>query len=74
MDQYGNYSIASSQPLRYDLDYMTFAVLLWWLRLPEASFQTGWFLESVISALLVVLVLRTRLPFFRSRPGRCCSA
>ncbi len=25
VDQYGNYSIASSQPLRYDLDYMTFA-------------------------------------------------
>lgn len=56
-------------PLSSIFDYMTFAVLLWWLRLPEASFQTGWFLESVISALLVVLVLRTRLPFFRSRPG-----
>jgi Mg2+-importing ATPase len=34
------------------------------------QFRTGWFLESVISASLIVLVIRTRKPFFRSRPGR----
>jgi len=33
-------------------------------------FQTGWFVESVISATLIVLVVRTRLPFFKSLPGK----
>jgi Mg2+-importing ATPase len=35
-----------------------------------AEFRTGWFLESVVSASLIVLVIRTRRPFFRSQPGR----
>lgn len=33
-------------------------------------FRTGWFVESVISASLVVLVIRTRGPFFKSAPGK----
>ena len=33
------------------------------------QFRTGWFVESVVSAALVVLVIRSRRPFFRSRPG-----
>lgn len=49
-------------------DYCTFGVLLWVLKANEQQFQTGWFLESVISASLIVLVVRTRLPFFKSRP------
>jgi Mg2+-importing ATPase len=36
----------------------------------EKTFQTGWFIESVISASLIVLVVRTRLPFFKSLPGK----
>ena len=51
-------------------DYLTFAVLLWWLKSAEAQFQTGWFLESIFSAALVVFALRTRLPFIRSKPNR----
>ena len=35
---------------------------------PE-QFRTGWFLESVISASLIVLVIRSRKPFFASRPS-----
>ncbi len=50
-------------------DYITFGVLLW-LPLAVAQFRTGWFLESVLSELLILLVIRTRRPFFRSRPGR----
>jgi Mg2+-importing ATPase len=34
------------------------------------QFRTGWFLESVISAALIVLVVRTRRPFLKSRPGK----
>ena len=36
---------------------------------PE-QFRTGWFLESVVSASLVVLVIPTRQPFFKSQPSR----
>ncbi len=52
------------------LDYLTFGVLLLLLRASEVTFRTGWFMESVVSASLVVLVVRTRRPFYRSRPGR----
>lgn len=51
-------------------DYLTFGVLLLLLRAGMVEFRTGWFLESVVSACLIVLVVRTRRPFFRSRPGR----
>ena len=34
------------------------------------QFRTGWFMESVISAAAIVLVVRTRRPFFKSRPGK----
>ena len=51
-------------------DYLTFGVLLLILRASPEEFRTGWFVESVISASLVVLVVRTRGPFFKSRPGK----
>lgn len=38
-------------------DYLTFAVLLRVLRGDAAQFRTGWFVESVISAASIVLVL-----------------
>jgi P-type Mg2+ transporter len=51
-------------------DYLTFGLLLVILRANEGQFRTGWFLESVISASVIVLVIRSRKPFFRSRPGK----
>jgi len=51
-------------------DYLTFGLLLLVLRVNEGQFRTGWFLESVISASIIVLVIRSRKPFFRSRPGK----
>jgi Mg2+-importing ATPase len=51
-------------------DYLTFGVLLLILQATPEQFRTGWFLESVISASLVVLVIRTRRPLFKSRPGK----
>jgi Mg2+-importing ATPase len=51
-------------------DYLTFGILLWILRTDMDQFRTGWFLESVISAALIVLVVRTRRPFLESRPGK----
>ncbi len=51
-------------------DYVTFGVLLLLLNATQDQFRTGWFLESVVSATLIVLIIRTRRPFFRSAPGR----
>jgi Mg2+-importing ATPase len=50
-------------------DYLTFGVLLLVLHSTQVQFRTGWFLESVVSASLIVLVIRSRKPFFKSRPG-----
>ena len=50
-------------------DYLTFGVLLLVLHATQVQFRTGWFLESVVSASLIVLVIRSRKPFFKSRPG-----
>ena len=49
-------------------DYLTFGVLLF-LAVPMAVFRTAWFIESVLSEILILLVIRTRRPFFRSRIG-----
>jgi P-type Mg2+ transporter len=50
-------------------DYLTFLVLLFLLHANIDHFRTGWFMESVISASLIVLVIRTRQPFIKSKPG-----
>lgn len=49
-------------------DVLTFGTLLA-LHVPPATFRTAWFLESLLSELLVLLVIRTRRPLLRSRPS-----
>lgn len=51
-------------------DYLTFGVLLLLFHAKESEFQTGWFIESVVSAILIVLVVRTRGSFLKSKPGK----
>ena len=50
-------------------DFLTFGALLFLLQANMDQFRTGWFIESVISASFVVLIIRTRRPFFSSRPS-----
>ena len=50
-------------------DYATFGVLMLVFHADSGKFRTGWFTESVVSAALVVLVIRTRRPMFRSVPS-----
>lgn len=50
-------------------DFLTFGVLLYLLDAGVEEFRTGWFLESVISATLIVLVVRTRGRIGASRPS-----
>jgi Mg2+-importing ATPase len=58
-------------PVSSVFDFITFGVLLWAVGANEQQFQTGWFIESLFTQILVVLVIRTRLsPFWRSRPSR----
>jgi Mg2+-importing ATPase len=48
-------------------DYLTFGLLLLVLKANTDQFRTGWFLESVMTELLIMLVIRTQRPFFKSR-------
>lgn len=50
-------------------DYATFGVLLL-LNASVDEFRTAWFIESVVSATLIVLVIRTFKPFFTSVPSK----
>ncbi|MBP1709424.1 MAG: magnesium-translocating P-type ATPase, partial [Deltaproteobacteria bacterium] len=51
-------------------DYLTFGALLFFLHATPDQFRAGWFMESVISASLIVLVIRSRRPFFKSVPSK----
>ena len=61
-------------PLSSLFDFATFGVLLWVMKANQQTFQTGWFIESILSAGVVVFAVRTRLPFTRSRPSRAMLA
>ena len=51
-------------------DLVTFAALLLVFHADQPTFQTFWFIVSLLTELAVVLILRTRRPAFRSRPSR----
>ena len=51
-------------------DFLTFGVLLWVYQAGPELFRTGWFVESLMTELLITLVVRTYRPFYRSTPGR----
>jgi Mg2+-importing ATPase len=50
-------------------DMLTFAFLLWVAKATESHFQTGWFVESLVTQLATLVVVRTRLPAWKSRPS-----
>lgn len=50
-------------------DFLTFYILYFYLKLPQAGFQTGWFLESAITEIIILFIIRTRKSFIKSRPG-----
>jgi Mg2+-importing ATPase len=51
-------------------DFLTFGVLRLGFGASAELFRSAWFLESVATELAVMLVLRTRRPCWRSRPGQ----
>jgi len=59
-------------PISSLFDYVTFGVLLYFFDAwnNEALFQTGWFVESLLSQTLIVHVIRTgKIPFIQSKPS-----
>jgi Mg2+-importing ATPase len=61
-------------PVSSAFDFATFGVLHWGFHAGEALFRTGWFVESMVSQVLVIFVLRTRGRAWRSRPHRALVA
>ena len=56
-------------PVSSIFDFATFGVLMLLLHAGAAEFRTGWFIESILSASGIVLVIRTRRPFLKSKPS-----
>jgi len=50
-------------------DALTFALLLLVLRVAPAEFRTAWFVESLLTELAILLVVRTHRPLIASRPS-----
>src|SRR5258706_1398039 len=50
-------------------DFLTFGILLLIFHASAKEFRTGWFIESLLTELVIALVVRTRHLFFRSRPA-----
>ncbi|HEY6036187.1 MAG TPA: magnesium-translocating P-type ATPase [Kofleriaceae bacterium] len=60
--------IAVFGPCSSLFDYTTFCVLLFGFRAGAGLFQTGWFVESLLTQTLIIHVIRThRIPFIQSR-------
>jgi Mg2+-importing ATPase len=55
-------------PVSSLFDFLTFGLLLIAFHAAEPLFQTGWFVESLASQVLVIFVIRTRRNPLRSRP------
>ena len=55
-------------PVSSIFDFLTFGLLLLVFHANEALFQTGWFIESLATQVLVIFVLRTRRNPLKSRP------
>ena len=50
-------------------DYLTFVCLIFIFNASEKAFQTGWFVESVMTEVFMLLMIRTVRPVFKSRPS-----
>ncbi len=51
-------------------DYVTFGVLVLLMKTTPEQFRTGWFVESMLTELFIILIVRTHRQFFRSTPGK----
>jgi Mg2+-importing ATPase len=61
-------------PISTLFDVVTFIVLLRLLHADQAMFRTGWFVESLVTQILMIFAVRTRRHIFASKPHRVVSA
>jgi Mg2+-importing ATPase len=50
-------------------DWLTFGLLLAVFDADATTFQTAWFIESLLTELIIILVMRTRRAFYSSSPS-----
>lgn len=55
-------------------DMITFGALFYLVGETPELFRTGWFVESLLTQLAILFVIRTYLPFYASRPGSVLAA
>lgn len=52
-------------------DFITFALLITFFRANPSLFRTGWFLETIITQVLIIFSIRTaKVPFYKSKISR----
>ena len=51
-------------------DLTTFAVLIWAMDVNPAEFRTAWFVESTLTELAAMLILRSTRKFWKSKPSK----
>ena len=58
-------------PISLVFDYVTFFIMLWVFQKKDhkpALFQTGWFVESLLTQILIIHIIRTaKVPLLESR-------
>ncbi len=57
-------------PISSIFDFLTFGLMLYVFKASIPLFQTGWFIESLVTQTLIIFSIRTRVqPFYKSRPS-----
>lgn len=51
-------------------DVLTFLILYYVLKVKESAFQTCWFIESILTELFILFIIRTHKNFFKSTPSK----
>ncbi|OLS02773.1 magnesium-translocating P-type ATPase [Tissierella creatinophila] len=50
-------------------DYLTFTILFVGFKAQHGIFQSSWFVFSILTELLILLIMRTQKPFYKSKPA-----
>ena len=50
-------------------DFLTFGLLLYIFHVSAEEFRTGWFMESLLTEIVVLLIIRTQRPLYKSKPS-----
>lgn len=58
-------------PISSVFDFLTFYLLYGYFHFNAATFQAGWFIESLATQVFVIYIIRTqKIPFLQSRPSK----